>query len=63
MVLIKNENYILRGHCWLDAILITTYIQQYVDMTMWWHPFATTSGISLCECLLASFCRHKHRFY
>ena len=30
----ENENYILRGHCWLDAIFITTYIQQYVDMTV-----------------------------
>ena len=23
----------MRGNCLLDAILITTYIQQYVDMT------------------------------
>ena len=30
----KNKNYIMRGNCLLDAILITTYIQQYVDMTV-----------------------------
>ena len=27
----KNKNYIIKGNCLVDAILMATYIQQYVD--------------------------------
>ena len=27
----KNKNYIIRGNCLVDAILMATYIQKYVD--------------------------------
>ena len=27
----KNKNYIIRGNCLVDGILMATYIQKYVD--------------------------------
>ena len=30
----KNKNYIMRGHYWLDAMLMATYIQKYGDTAL-----------------------------
>ena len=30
-ILMETKNYIMRGNCWQDTILMATYIQQYVD--------------------------------
>tara|TARA_B110001450_G_C17536340_1_gene446749 strand:+ start:632 stop:766 length:135 start_codon:yes stop_codon:yes gene_type:complete len=27
----ENKNYIMRGNCWLDAIMMERYTQQYID--------------------------------
>ena len=27
----ENKNYIMRGNCWMDAILMARYTQQYID--------------------------------
>jgi hypothetical protein len=30
----ENKNYIMRGNCWMDAILMARYTQQYIDIVI-----------------------------